>query len=381
MIYLDNAATTYPKPDEVIKRVEEVMRTVGGNPGRGSHRMSLDASRVVFEAREALAKLLKVRDASRVAFTKNCTEAVNVALKGILKKGDHLVTTSFEHNSVAKTVGRLESEGVKVTRVTGVGGDGMVTPDEIEGAITKKTKLACVTHASNLFGTILPVAEMGRRCRNRGVPLMIDAAQTVGAVEFDATVVDIVAGTGHKALFGPQGTGFLYVKNGIELPPLVDGGTGAVDEDRGMPERLEAGTMNTPAIGGLAAGVEFVTGDGVKNIRLYEVSLITQLMEGLSGIDGVTILGTLNPNERASLVSFVVEGSGEGNGDGIASNDIGTALDRDYDIMVRCGTHCAPDAHETAGTLPGGAVRVSPGYMNKPEEIQTFLDALKTIIK
>lgn len=372
MIYLDNAATTFPKPGEVVKRVEEVMRTSGGNPGRGSHQMSLDAARIVFGAREALAKLLGVPDASRVAFTKNCTEAINVALKGLLKKGDHLVTSTFEHNSVAKTVRRLEAGGVKVTRVKGARDD-LVTADEIEKAVKKKTKLVCVTHASNVLGTIQPVTEIGKRCRAKGVPLMIDAAQTVGAIEFDATTVDIVAGTGHKALFGPQGTGFLYLKDGIELPPLIDGGTGAVDEDRGMPERLEAGTMNTPALGGLAAGIEFVMRDEVENIRLFELSLVRQLMEGLSEIKGVTMLGTDKHEERVSLVSFTVEGVGPG--------DIGTALDRAHGIMVRCGTHCAPDAHDVAGTLPGGAVRVSPGYLSKPEEIHAFLKALKVVIK
>ena len=372
MIYFDNAATSYPKPDEVIKRIGEVMTDAGGNPGRGSHKMSLDAARVLFSTRETLAKLLKVGDASRIAFTKNCTEAINLALKGLLAKGDHVVTTSFEHNSVAKTLARLEGTGVKVTKVKGERVD-LVTADEIEKAITKKTKLVCVTHASNVFGTIQPVEEIGKMCRKKSVPLMIDAAQTAGAVDFDARAVDIVAGTGHKALFGPQGTGFLYIRNGIEPAPLVDGGTGAPADIFEIPERLEAGTMNTPGIGGLGAGIEFVLRDEVENIRLYEISLVRQIMEGLAEIKGVTILGTENPKERASLVSFTASG--------MAADDIGTALDRDHSIMVRSGTHCAPDAHETAGTYPDGAVRVSPGYMNKPEEVHTFLDAVKKIVE
>lgn len=371
-IYLDNAATTYPKPEAVHKRVEEIIKDIGGNPGRSSHRMALDAGRVIFNARESLGKLLNVPDASRIAFTKNATEAMNIALKGFLKPGDHVVTTSFEHNSVARTLKRLEKEGVKVTKVRGRRPD-LVEPGDIEKALTNKTKLVCIVHASNVFGTIEPVTDIGAFCRKKGVPLMVDGAQTAGAIPIDMTSIniDILAATGHKALFGPQGVGFIYLKEGMEPPPLVDGGTGELEAVLEIPDRLETGTINTPGIGGLGAGVEFILKEGIAKIRAYEEKLLARLLQGLSGIKGVNILGTLDPKKRVGLVSFTVEGRNP--------DEVGTRLDREFSIMVRTGTHCAPDAHMAAGTHPEGAVRVSPGYFNEHEEIETFIKAIEQI--
>lgn len=348
------------------------MREIGGNPGRGSHTMALEAARVVFSARESLARLLNVKDSSRIVFTKNATEAVNVALKGILKKGDHVVTTSFEHNSTVKALGRLEKEGVIVTKVAGKRPD-LVERGDIEKALCPKTRLVSVVHASNVFGTIEPVGEIGEVMRKRGIIFMVDGAQSVGAIPVDveAANMDILAGTGHKALFGPQGVGFLYIGQGIEPAPLIDGGTGESEAGPEIPERLETGTINTPGIGGLGAGVEFIMKEGISKIRSREEALLGEILDGLKKMDGVRVLGPDDPGLRVSLVSFVIDGKDAG--------DVGARLDGEFSIMTRCGTHCAPDAHRTAGTYPAGAIRVSPGYFNTHEEIGVFLNAVYKI--
>ena len=372
MIYLDNAATSYPKPESVYKRIDYILRHIGGNPGRSGHRMALDASRVIFEAREFAAKFFNIKDASRIVFTKNATEAINVVFKGILKPGDHVVTTSIEHNAVVRPLKRLERDGVKVIRVK-ADKDGLISPQDVEKAITKHTKLISVVHASNVFGTVLPVTEIGNVCRKKGIIFMIDAAQTAGAmpIDIEALNVDMFAATGHKSLFGPQGTGFLYVKEGIEPLPLVDGGTAEDDDMLEIPDRLEAGTMNTPGIGGLGAGIEFLLNEGVEKIRKHEEGLIRQILDGLKGIKGISIIGTTDEKKRTCLVSFNMEGKD--------TSDVGYRLDNEFNIMLRCGLHCANHAHKTAGTYPRGAVRVSPGYFNTSDEIEEFLKAIREI--
>lgn len=335
--------------------------------------MALDAGRVIFEARESIARLLSIGDSGRIIFTKSGTEAINLALKGLLKPGDHVVTTAIEHNAVANTVLRLEREGVRVTRV-GTAPDGALLPEEVGEAITADTRLVCVTHASNLFGTIEPVGEIAEVCHGRGVPLMIDAAQTVGLLPIDVTSsgIDIVAATGHKALYGPQGTGFLYVREGIEPLRLIDGGTGEEGETVEMPERYESGTMNTPGIGGLGTGVEFIMDEGVERVRRREVEVMEELINGLKGMRRVRIIGSLDASKRVSLLSFTV--------DGWSAGEVGHRLDSEYEILVRSGLLCAPSAHKVAGTYPDGALRVSPGYFTTPSEIAAFLKALETIV-
>jgi cysteine desulfurase family protein len=374
MIYLDNAATTFPKPESVYKRVDSILRTIAGSPGRSAHSMAIEADRVVFNARESLARLLHIDDPLRIAFTRNATEAINIALKGILGPGDHLITTTFEHNSVARPVRRLETEGVLVTRVTS-NVPGLVGPSDVEAAITEKTKLVCVTHASNVFGAILPVKEIGALCRERGILFMVDAAQTVGALPFspEEMNIDIMAGTGHKALFGLQGTGCLYIKEGIEPPALIDGGTGEVDDEIEIPDRFEAGTINMPGVGGLGTGVEFLLETGLEAIRAHEVELIAALIYGIKDIEGVEIIGPMVAEDRCALVSFTLNG--------IDSRDVGIKLDEDFSILVRCGTHCAPEAHKCAGTYPAGTIRASVSYFNTTEDIQTFVEAIKEIAK
>ncbi|VAV82894.1 Cysteine desulfurase [hydrothermal vent metagenome] len=376
-IYLDNAATSFPKPECVITRIEEVLRHIGGNPGRGGHRMAIDAGRVIFRTRESLARLLNVQDASRIVFTKSATEATNLVIKGLLSTEDHAVVSSFEHNAGIKPLAWLERQGMRLTRIK-PGKDGrpdLITLEEVISSLTSDTRLVSIVHGSNVFGTIQPIAEIGRALRERGVLFMVDAAQTLGAVPVDLseTPVDILVGTGHKSLFGPQGTGFVYLREGVEPRNLLEGGTGDLEDELETPDRFETGTVNTPGLGGLGAGVDFVLSEGIGKIRAYEEKLIGLLIEGLRKITGVTILGPLDASERTSLVAFNIEG--------LEPQDIGLRLEDDFDIMVRCGTHCAPSAHRTAGTYPTGAVRVSPGYFNTVADIEALLDAISTIVK
>lgn len=372
MIYLDNAATSFPKPEAVYLKIDEVLRRISGNPGRASHRMAVEASRVIFNAREAAAKLINSRDSSRVVFTKNATEAVNIALKGLLRTGDHAITSSFEHNSVVKTFWALEKTGVSVTKVR-PDRLGFLNPEEVRKAIRQETKIVCIAHASNVFGTIQPIKEIAAVCKKAGVIFMADGAQTVGAMEVDveAMGIDILAATGHKAMFGPQGTGFLYLRKGIEPEALINGGTGEAEAVLEIPERLESGTMNTPGVGGLSAGIEFLLKEGVDNIRRREEKLLERLLSGLGEIKNIKIIGPLEASKRAALIAFNIEG--------MPPAEAGKRLDDGYGIMVRTGAHCAPDAHREAGTHPDGAVRVSPGYFTTDEEIEIFLKAIKEI--
>ncbi|MEK7880702.1 MAG: aminotransferase class V-fold PLP-dependent enzyme [Deltaproteobacteria bacterium] len=374
MIYLDNAATSFPKPDSVCKRIDEVLRHIGGNPGRGSHRMAIEAGRVVFSARESVASLFNIADSSRVVFTKNATEAINVVLKGLLKKGDHAITTSFEHNSVVRTLARLEREGVSITKVSGKV-PGLVVVSDIEKAITPKTRLVVMVHASNVIGAIQPVRDIGKMLKKKGITFVVDAAQTAGVIPIDVFKdnIDILIATGHKALFGPQGTGFFYLREGLDFEPLLDGGTGEADVMLDVPDRFETGTINTPGVGGLGAGVEFVLKEGVEKIRLRETGLVTHILDGFKDMPGIKVVGPLDAGSRVSLVSFIVEGK--------SPIDVGIMLDSKFSIMMRCGIHCAPDAHRNALTFPHGTARVSPGYFNTHEEIEEFLTAMREISK
>jgi cysteine desulfurase family protein len=374
MIYLDNAATSFPKPESVYDRINEVLRTIGGNPGRSSHTMAIEAARVVFNAREAVASLIGAPDSGRVAFTKNATEAINIAFKGVLKPGDHVVTSAFEHNSVVKSLARLASLGVEVTKVS-PDKEGFLRPRDIEAAVKKNTKMVCLSHASNVFGAIQPIGEIGNDCKAKGVMFMVDGAQTVGAMPFDVMElgVDILAATGHKALFGPQGTGFLYLAEGIDIVPLVDGGTGEAGSPLEMPELLESGTMNTPGIGGLGAGVRFLLDERVEKVRKKEEGFVEAILEGFASMKGISIIGPKAASRRAALVSFNIDGKKPG--------EVGLRLDDEAGIMIRCGTHCAPDAHRCSGTFPDGAARVSPGYFNTAMDIEEFLKAVRTMAK
>lgn len=347
------------------------------NPGRSGHRMSIEAGRVLYDTRAGLASLFGIKDPLRIAFTLNATMALNIALLGLLKPGDHVITTSMEHNSVARPLRWLESTGVALTIVQADSMTGEVKAEDIIAAINPATKLVAMTHASNVTGTIMPVAEVGKETRIKGVTLLVDAAQTAGAIPIDVETmgVDMLAFTGHKSLFGPMGTGGLYVKPGLELEPLLRGGTGSRSEEdiqpEFMPDRLESGTPNTVGAAGLGAGLGFIEATGLNQIRKNKEALSLRFLEGLSGIDGITVYGLPDGAGRLPIVAL--------NMADLACSEIADRLDKDYEIMVRAGLHCSPWAHETVGTYPDGAVRFSFGYFNTNDEIDAALLALREI--
>ena len=378
MIYLDNAATSHPKPEEVYQRVDYVLRHASANPGRSGHRMAIDAERLIFEARESIARLFNIKHPDRIIFTPNATAALNLAIKGFLSPGEHCVTTSMEHNSVVRPLRFLAQAGLEVDKAP-VSPDGVLDPGAVAAIMKPNTKLVAITHASNVIGTVTPVKEVAAVAHAKGSALLLDAAQTAGALPIDveALGLDLLACPGHKCLFGPQGTGFLYISPDIHLHPILFGGTGSRSDLERMPDflpdRHEAGTLNTPGIAGLAAGVEFVVSTGVDRIRAHEVTLSRRLMDGLIAMEGVTVYGVKDAEARASVVSFNIAG--------MDPAEAGDLLDSEYGVAVRVGIHCAPDAHRAMGSYPKGAIRMSPGWFNTPEEIDEALSALMSIAK
>jgi cysteine desulfurase / selenocysteine lyase len=373
-IYLDNAATSHPKPEAVYRAVADTLRLVGGSPGRGGHRLAVDASRLLFETRETLAHFFGIADSARIVFTANATQALNMALFGLLVPGDRVVTSSMEHNSVLRPLHALQTQGVEVVKVA-ADRQGVVDPAAIRAACTEKTRLLVLSHCSNVCGSVQAVEELGPWCRRQGILFLVDGAQSAGLLPLQAEAMDIdlLAVPGHKGLLGPQGTGFLYVREGLQLKPLFYGGTGGHSQSLGqseeMPERLECGTHNLPGLAGLKAGVEFLRQTGLAAVRAHERALLERLMEGLRAIPGVQLYGPEDHRSRGGALSFNLHGRDPA--------EIGFLLDSEFAICCRIGLHCAPDAHRSLGTFPGGTVRVSPGYFNTAEEIDTLLAALR----
>lgn len=373
MIYLDNAATTWPKPESVYQAVDDCLRTLGANPGRGGHSMARAGGMLLYETREALAELFGITDANQLAFTHNATDAINMAVCGIINPGDTLVTTAMEHNAVARSVRAAEAGGAKAIIVP-CNPDGQLDIAAMAAAIRQKPKAVIMSHASNVAGTILPVAEVGTLTRQLGVTLVVDAAQTAGveAIDVNAMGIDMLAFSGHKGLLGPQGTGGLYVREGIAVRPLRTGGTGSLSESDiqpdFMPDRLESGTPNTPGIAGLKAGAAFILATGRAAIQARELALTGQLLAGLKAIAGVRLHGLPGMKDRTAVVSFTLDGKDSG--------QLAHVLDRDYGIACRAGLHCAPWAHRTLGTLKTGTVRFSPGYFNTEKEIEQAIVAV-----
>lgn len=376
-IYLDNAATSHPKPESVYRAMEHALREIGVGPGRGTHRRGLEATRLVFSAREEAAHLFGVTDSSRIVFTHSATESLNIAVAGVLKSGDHVVTTTMEHNSLVRPLHRAAQGGVEVTRVA-CGPDGLVDLDALAAAVRPGTRLVVFSHVSNVTGTIQPLDEICRIARQAGALVLVDAAQSAGIIPLDVTAsqIDLLAAPGHKGLFGPPGTGILYVGERCEPAPLLVGGTGGSSSDReqptGFPERLESGTLNTPGIAGLRAGLEFVRETGVEVIRGHELALAEQVREGLAAVPGVQVYGPADMGRRSGVVSFTAAG--------IDPAQLGFTLDQEFGIEVRVGLQCAPEAHRTIGTYPSGTVRVSPGYFTTADDIGAFLSAVRSIL-
>jgi cysteine desulfurase family protein len=378
VIYLDNAASSWPKPDTTWQAMEHFMRSVGANPGRSGHRLSIEAGRIINEAREALAELFAIDDPLRIVFTRNATESLNLAIFGILQSGDHCVTSSMEHNSVMRPLRALEKKGLELTAVS-CSSKGELDPRGIEKAIKKNTRLIVTTHASNIIGTLMPIAEVGAIARTHGILYCIDAAQTAGAYPIDVETmkIDLLAFTGHKSLFGPQGTGGLYISEELEekLEPLMRGGTGSRSEFQEqpdfMPDKYESGTPNTVGIAGLGAGVRFCLEQGVAHIREKEEGLTRMLIEGLGAITHVLVHGCGDAEKQVAICSFSIRD--------LAPSAITMELDEEFGIMTRPGLHCAPIAHQTIGTSPEGTVRLSAGYFTTEEEISLALEAVEKI--
>ncbi|OPZ68284.1 MAG: putative cysteine desulfurase [Firmicutes bacterium ADurb.Bin467] len=374
-VYLDNAATSHPKPESVLRAVLAALTDFNANPGRSGHRRALEAGRTVLAAREAIAGLLSAADPFSIAFGFNCTDCLNLAIKGALRTGDHVISTMLEHNSVLRVLSeKLRGNEIELTLLT-PRPDGFVDPSDIRRAIRKNTRLIALTHASNVTGAIQPVAAVGQVARESGVPYLIDGAQAIGSMPVDVNALgcQLYAFPGHKGLLGPQGTGGLYIAPELELTTLREGGTGSSSDSMlqpaERPERYEAGTLNLPGIAGVLAGVEYVK-KNLSQIFMRERELTTALYEGLSEIPSVTIYSPREEAARAGIVSF--------NASDLSSSQVADQLDRDG-IAVRGGLHCAPGAHRFLGTLKRGVVRASVGHATTFEDIDQLLRSVSTM--
>lgn len=377
MIYLDNAATSFPKPPAVTESIVDFLAHSAGNPGRSGHVLALAAQTVVAATRRQLASLFGVPDPSRIVFALNATDALNTALWGLLRPGDRVVTTSIEHNAVARPLHALAERGVEVTRVA-CAPDGTLDLDDLDRALRSgPVRLVAMCHASNVVGTILPAREAAKLAHGQGALFLLDAAQTAGVLPIDAREmgIDLLAVPGHKGLLGPTGTGGLYVAPGVRLSPLRQGGTGTRSEEERQPEELpeafEAGTLNTVGIAGLGAALRYLGDRGQQAIRAHEVALTTRLIDGLREVPGVRVHGTGNPALQVGVVSLSVEGW--------EPVDFAAVLDSSFGIAVRSGLHCAPLAHRTLGTFPRGTVRLSPGCFTTDDDVDQALAAVREL--
>ena len=379
MTYLDNAATSFPKPEGVYQTLDRFARTTLANPGRAGHRMALAAEHALSDARHRLNRFLGGKSPDRVVFAHNGTDALNMAIKGVLHDGDHVVTTDLEHNSVSRPLVTLAEAGrITLTRVPADAG-GTVDPAAVKAALTSRTRLVAVTHGSNVLGTVQPVADIGRVCREASdrVLLLVDAAQTVGVVPIDVQTlgIDLLAFPGHKGLFGPTGTGVLYVAPRAKLRPWREGGTGGDSstptQPADFPHWLEGGTPNVLGVAGLVAGLDFVEERGVEAIRTHEVGLCDRLREPLAEL-GCEVFGHADPLRRVGALAFRAAG--------LAAPELAGVLDQAFDIAVRPGLHCSPYVHRSLGSFPDGLVRVSPGPFNTADDIDRLVGALREVL-
>jgi len=376
VIYLDNAATSFPKPKRTVERLNDFIGNIGGNPGRSGHTLSLEAARIIFEAREKMTRFVGGSASERLIFTSNGTESLNLAILGLLRDGDHVVTTSLEHNSVMRPLSFLRKEKGVEFSVAQCSPDGVLDAEDIRPLLRKNTKAVIVNHGSNVTGSVQDLHRVREAIYD--IPLIVDACQTIGAhpIDVDADGVDILCFSCHKSLHAIQGLGAVYIKRHINLRPLRFGGTGSksesIEQPEVLPDRYESGTPNTPAIASLLGGLAFIEDTGLMNIVKRELGFRNRIAEGLSDIEGITVYG---PGKDASVgpvpvVSFNVTGR--------SASDVGLALNR-KEIYVRVGLHCSPVTHKTVGTFPEGTVRVSPGYFTKDEDIEHFLEVIKQI--
>jgi len=375
LIYLDNGSTSFPKPEEVYTYMDHFYRNYGVNPGRSGYDLCLEAGAIVEDTRQMLTDLFNGTDPDRLCFTYNSTDALNLTINGILRSGDHAISTTLEHNSVLRPLYHLSQDGVQVDYVP-FDEAGFVDPDEIRKRIRSNTKLVIVNHASNVIGTVQPIREIGCCCRDAGIPFAIDASQSAGKIPIDmqAQNIDVVAFTGHKSLFGPTGIGGLYVREGIEIRPTRVGGTGIRSADRTQPEeypyRLEAGTLNTLGIAGLNAGVKWIRSQGMESLHNHEMQLAQELRDRLAEVPGVNLYCQEDLANHIAVLAFNLEG--------VEASDVGEMLNLEHNLACRTGLHCAPLLHQQLGTAQiGGAVRFSLGPFTTSDHILYADSALR----
>ncbi len=377
MLYLDNAATSFPKPEVVYRELQDYLRRDGANPGRGGHQWAVRVEKTLDDTRSLLARFFGMDDYRRVIFTLNGTDSLNMAIKGVVRPGDHVVTSLLEHNSVSRPLKQLESDGIISLTQLPFSQEGFIDPDDFRRALTSRTRLVVLLHASNVLGTMQPVAEVGGICRRHQALFLVDAAQTAGILPIDmqGMQIDLLAFPGHKALFGPPGIGVLLVGHRVQPVPWREGGTGFDSEDpvqpRQLPYLLEGGTPNTLGVAALRAGLGFVTGEGLDRIRGHEQRLLTRLIESLRDNPKIRLYGSLDLSRRVGSLAL--------NREGYTASEVGMILDNAFEIAVRPGLHCAPYLHRELGTAPEGAIRISPGYFNTEEDIERCLSALEQL--
>ncbi len=379
LIYLDNGATSYPKPNEVYRFMDSFYRSFGVNPGRSGYDLCMETGALVDKTRKMLTDFFNGKDPNRLCFSYNSTDALNLIIFGILKQGDHAITTTLEHNSVLRPLYHQNKlNGVEVDHIP-FSASGFVDPDEIRKKIKSNTRLVIVNHVSNVIGTVQPVRAIGRICREAGVPFAIDASQSAGKLPIDIEQdnIDILAFTGHKSLLGPTGIGGLYVREGIDIRHTRAGGTGVRSADRmhleEYPYRLEYGTGNILGIAGLHAGLRWIKTRGMKNIHDHEMQLARMLRNGLNEIDGVSLYCLDDLSDHISVISFNI--------DGMEALNTGTLLDGEYNIACRTGLHCAPLVHEQLETAQiGGSVRISIGPFNTERHIRAVIEAVRELV-
>jgi cysteine desulfurase/selenocysteine lyase len=379
MIYLDNAATSFPKPEVVYETLDRFARTSLANPGRAGHRMAVAAERALDAARHTLNQFFCGASPDRWVFTLNCTDGLNLAIKGVVNPGDHVVTTDLEHNSISRPLEALKEAGIiSLSRVRSE--HGYIEPDEIKKSLRRETKLVAITHASNVLGTVQPIEAIAAIVREAGALLLVDAAQTAGVVPIDlgATPIDMLAFPGHKSLYGPTGTGALYVgpRTDGRIRTWREGGTGgdsaSPTQPLELPYLLEGGTPNVLGVSGLAAGVAWVAENGPDQLRQKEVALLQAVVDWVENLEFWRVAGRWDPGSHVGALSLIVP-------DALSPHDVAAILDTSFDIAVRPGLHCAPYIHRAQGTFPQGTLRLSPGAFSTGDEIQSLLDALSQI--
>jgi cysteine desulfurase / selenocysteine lyase len=376
-IYFDNAATTFPKPEAIMRRMIEIYLSMGVSPGRGSYDLAWEAQGVVWRTRQKVARFFGATDPERVVFTSNASDALNIAIQGMVKPGDHVVSTHLEHNSVLRPLNHLHDKGIITYDLVCSDGQGYVHPDNVARAIMPATRLVVVTHASNVIGTVQPIAEIGRLCKERNVPLLVDAAQTAGVIQIDmkAWHVAALAFTGHKSMLAPTGIGGLILDREVSVEQTRWGGTGIDSKSRfhtpAFPHRLEVGTHNLLGIIGLSESIAFLEEQSIDWIHEREMVLLKRLRDGLADIEGVTVYCADDLFNHVGLLSTNI--------DGLDPEDVGEMLNHDYGIAVRTGLHCAPGVHETIPTTPRGSVRFSLGPFTTDSDIDSAVEAMRAI--